>query len=50
MDKYTRNLFGETCPYTALPCKYGDLDCKDCGVEKEEREEIENQIEDRADN
>ena len=20
MDKYTRNLFGDTCPYTSLPC------------------------------
>ena len=44
MDEYTRNLFGDTCPYTALPCKYRDLDCKDCGVEIEECKDLKNKI------
>lgn len=36
MDKYTRNLFGNKCPYDAKPCN-NDIPCEDCTVEQEER-------------
>lgn len=36
MDRYTRLLFGVTCPYSGEKCDT-EIDCLDCLVEKEER-------------
>lgn len=36
MDRYTRLLFGVTCPYSGEKCET-EIDCLDCLVEKEER-------------
>ena len=36
MDKYTRHLFGNKCPYTDDDCN-NDIDCSKCKVEAEER-------------
>lgn len=36
MDRYTRLLFGITCPYSGERCET-EIDCLDCLVEKEER-------------
>lgn len=37
MRDYERQLFSGKCPYTGEACDT-DIDCLDCGCEKEERE------------
>lgn len=39
MNKWDRDFFDSKCPYTDKPCDL-DIDCLDCDVNKQEKEEM----------
>ena len=45
MNDYERQLFNGKCPYTTKPCDL-DIDCVDCWVDEQERQELEELRED----
>lgn len=40
MNDYERHIFNGKCPYTTKPCDL-DIDCVDCWVDEQERQEFE---------